>query len=220
MDSLFAEESTWATPIPPRFIRIHLGPAPIPPLFERWWQEFQVMHPGWDFMTLRDGELVPPNLLDVFKHCTSYSNQSDLLRYVALKRYGGVYIDTDVMPLKPFDDLLERSPFAGRRSSKAFEAAVIGCPAEHPAICELLERLPEHYWQHAESSLPISAAFLSSVWFGRPDVRHLPPSAFYPYNGFGAPKRDEKHQIFQARNFPPDMYAAHFSNHVWGGRPK
>jgi len=207
--------------IPRRFIRIHLGPAPIPEMFDEWWETFKQLHPGYDFMTLRDGSLIPPALQDIFNSCTSYSNQSDVLRYVALQQFGGVYVDTDVMPLRSFDDLLPLGPFAGKRSSKSFEAAVIGSPARHPAVEALLAALPKWYWANYKlTTLPVSAAFLSSIWFNRSDVQHLPSHAFYPYNGFGAPKRADKLKMFAERNFHKDAYCAHFSNHRWGGKPK
>ena len=38
--------------IPKRFIRVWLGPKPIPELFEKWWQEFKDIHPDYDFITI------------------------------------------------------------------------------------------------------------------------------------------------------------------------
>jgi hypothetical protein len=87
---------------------------------------------------------------------------------------------------------------------------------------DLLDKLPAWFNAHPDRSSVVQSAgpFLSSVWFGRADVRHLPIKTFYPYNGFGAPKRDQKLEIFRRREFPPEMLAAHFSNMKYGGKPK
>jgi mannosyltransferase OCH1-like enzyme len=218
MESLFEEENT-STFIPKRFIRVWPGQDAIPDLFERWWDAFQQLHPDYDFLTIREPDLIPPELMNIYQDCDTLAGRSDVLRYVAVCHHGGIYVDTDVMPLRPFDDLLvDPSPFAGKRSSISFESAVFGCPAQHPVIADLIKALPDWYWQHPgrAASVRTGPAFFSSVWFGRPDVRHLPASAFYPYNGFMAPKRNEKMRIFTARSFPPNMYCAHFSNHHWG----
>lgn len=213
--------------IPKRFIRIWLGPKEIPRLFEDWWQQFQVMHPDFAFITLKDidvANLVPPELEAIWLHIDTYAGRSDLLRYLALQKYGGIYVDTDIMPLRPFDELLlEGTPFAGKRSKVSFESAVIGSPAKHPAWDKLFAEFPSWYADKAgrSTSVRTGPAFLSHAWFGRSDVRHLPTHAFYPFNGFGAPKRDAKIAMFADRSsFHPEAYCAHFSNHSWGGKPK
>ena len=143
---------------------------------------------------------------------------------LALYQFGGIYVDTDVMPLRSFDAVREQGlPFLGRRSKKSFEAAVMGSPKKHPAFRACIEQFPSYYQKHRDRSNAISTgpAFFSHVMFGRPDVLHLPPKTFYPYNGFMAPKRHEKEQMFADKtNFPKQMIAAHFSCHRWGGKPK
>lgn len=47
-----------------------------------------------------------------------YAFVSDYVRLYALYREGGLYLDTDVMVLKSFDDLLSHSAFAGYEGSK------------------------------------------------------------------------------------------------------
>jgi hypothetical protein len=205
-----------------RFIRTWQGDAPIPPMFEEWWQMFHDIHPGYEFMTITDYDhlQIPPDIKDIMQYITTYSGISDVIRAVALYQYGGIYVDTDVMPLKTFEPLTELDkPFAAKRSSKSFEVAVMGSPPQHPAMKAVLDALPNHWKKYHDKSNAVSTgpAFFSSVLFGRPDVVHLPTSTFYPYNGWGAPSREEKLKIFENKeNFPPEMIAAHFSNHTWG----
>jgi len=212
--------------IPKRFIRIWIGGKnQIPEQFEIWWKEFQELHPDYEFLTLRNFDLIPlpENLKPIVNEIKTCAGVSDVARILALYHLGGIYVDTDIMPIKNFDPLLnDDRPFLAKRSSKSFETAVIGSPAHHPAFKDVLDALPDWYQKHIDkaASVQTGPAFVSSVLFGRDDIRHLPIKTFYPYNGFMAPKRDEKVKMFlDKNNFPPEMYAAHFSNHRWGGKP-
>ena len=212
--------------IPKRFIRVWIGGTkPIPELFEQWWDEFKAIHPDYEFLTLRSWDEL--ELTDTMKYIidnvSSYAGQSDVARILALQQYGGIYVDTDVKPIKSFDSLIESDdrPFLGKRSKVSFESAIMGSPKGHPAFDELVEKLPEWFELHRDRSASVQTgpAFVSSVLFGRDDIRHLPEKTFYPYNGFGAPKRDEKLKMFENNEFPEEMICAHFSNHRWGGNP-
>lgn len=209
-----------------RFIRIWIGDT-IPDLFESWWAEFQAMHPGWDFVTIRQvsdleiPEKIKPVLADIIE-TGSCAGLSDILRVLAVYQLGGVYIDTDNKPLKPFDPLMGDGVFLGKRSSVSFESAVIGCQKGHEAMGTVVKSIPEYYWSNEgrAESVRTGPAFLSSILFGRKDVSHHPARFFYPYNGFMAPKRAEKMKLFSDKeNFPSMMYSAHLSNSVYGPKP-
>lgn len=215
--------------IPKRFIRIWLGNKKIPDLFETWWGEFKSLHPKWEFITITDNNIsdyvnIPDSIRDIYNNVGSYAGRSDILRILILYEIGGIYIDTDIMPLKSFDNLTNfKSPFIALRSKKSFESAVIGAPKKHPALMFLIKVLPQWYKKngHKACSVATGPTFISNFWFGKKGIIHLPTSFFYPYNGFMAPKKEIKYKIFSDKNnFPTEMYAAHFSNHVWGGKPK
>jgi mannosyltransferase OCH1-like enzyme len=211
--------------IPKRFVRIWIGKKEIPELFEKWWEEFKVMHPSYQFITVRDYDIneIPENIRPIIKSVGTCAGVSDILRIIYLYNHGGIYVDTDVMPIRPFDSLLEKKmAFLAKRSGKSFESAVIGANPFHPGFKELIEKLPEWYYAHLQNSASVQTgpAFISSVLFGRDDILHLPSKTFYPYNGFMAPKREDKMEMFSDKSiFPKEMIAAHLSNHIWGGRP-
>lgn len=211
--------------IPKRFIRVWpagCGKSEIPPLFEEWWQMFKDIHPDYEFMTITnyDHLNIPEDIKFVMERTKTCAGISDIIRIIALHQFGGIFIDTDVMPLKSFDSLAHHNrPFLAKRSSKSFESAIMGCPTNHDAFSDLIKALPTYWKKHHKryASVQTGPAFVSSVLFGRPDVIHLPISTFYPYNGWGPPTREEKIKIFEnIENFPPEMIAAHFSNNSWG----
>ncbi len=212
---------------PKRFIRIWLGEKQMPEIFEEWWVMFKKIHPNYNFLTINDNNLyeildVPNNIKYLINKVSSYAGLSDIVRLIALYQIGGIYVDTDIKPLQSFDKLINDKPFLGLRSSKSFETAVIGSPKNHIAIKETIEKLPFWFEKNLNKSASVQTgpAFVSSVLFGREDVIHLPIKTFYPYNGFGAPKRKDKINMFENNIFPKEMIAAHFSNHRWGGKPK
>lgn len=64
---------------------------------------------------------------------------SDFFRLQVLIEYGGVYLDTDVKVLKPFDDLLELDFFCSFESDKTLCTAVIGACKENKVLKEFIQ---------------------------------------------------------------------------------
>lgn len=211
--------------IPKRFIRVWkegCGKLEIPPMFEEWWQMFQELHPTYEFITIvsYDQLNISSDMMFLLERTKTCAGISDILRIISLYQLGGIYVDTDVMPLRSFDKLTGiNTPFLAKRSSKSLETAVFGSPKHHKALFDVLEALPNHWKMHynRHASVQTGPAFVSSILFGRPDVMHLPRTTFYPYNGWGGPSKSQRLDLFKyVDNFPPEMLAAHFSNKVWG----
>ncbi|MCQ2342804.1 MAG: glycosyl transferase [Paludibacteraceae bacterium] len=61
-----------------------------------------------------------------------YAFAADYIRCYVLYHYGGIYLDSDVEVIKPFDDLLALSYFLGKeRVSGCIEAATMGAEKGH-----------------------------------------------------------------------------------------
>jgi mannosyltransferase OCH1-like enzyme len=211
--------------IPKRFIRVWLGDKPIPEIFEDWWLKFKELNKDFEFLTIRneDNILMDEQIKRIYYDVDTFAGRSDIIRILALKQYGGIYVDTDIMPIKPMNELTKfKNPFMGKRSSKSFESAVIGSPKNHFAIDYLLSCLKKYYWENEgrAASVRTGPTFISKFWYGKDFIEHLPTEYFYPYDGFMAPKRHEKEKMFlNLNNFPEEMFCAHFSNRTWGGNP-
>ena len=83
-------------------------------------------------------------------HCNEYVEQayqakrymyvSDYARLLALYNHGGLYLDTDCLVKKPFDDLLEQSAFTGIGcDNKELAAHILAFEPKHPFIKECLD---------------------------------------------------------------------------------
>lgn len=64
---------------------------------------------------------------------------SDYIRAYAVYTEGGIYLDTDVIVLKPFDDMLNNRAFVGYERPEYPFTAVFGAEAGHPLIKDMLD---------------------------------------------------------------------------------
>lgn len=196
--------------IPRTFHRIWLD-EPIPEQFEAFWDGFKQFHPGWRFVTWQSSspEALPfMRCRDVFDQAKTWAGKSDVLRYEVLNELGGVYVDTDVECLRPFDELVQ-VPFAGWEDHNMICPTVMGSPPGHPAIETLIEQLPR--WAAKRPKAPPNQQtgphFLTRMWKDRPDVRLLDPEAFYPVHW--SRKRD------LGGPYPAESFAVHHWNAGW-----
>ena len=68
-----------------------------------------------------------------------YAFVSDYARFDILYQYGGIYFDTDVEVIKPFDGILSNGPFLGMEQSKGIKPGA-GCAfyESQPVLKEIL----------------------------------------------------------------------------------
>lgn len=82
-----------------------------------------------------------------------YAFVSDYVRIQALYRYGGVYFDTDVEVLRPFEEFLEdREMVLGFESERSLITAFIAVTKEHPYIKEFMESYHERCFVKGDGS--------------------------------------------------------------------
>lgn len=157
----------------------------IPAEFETYWQAWERLHPGWELRTWRDGDLGWLTNRAQYEMAVHAAQKADVARYDILARYGGVYVDCDVEPLRSLDDLLGYRAFAGYEDAYSVCNAVIGTEAGHGAICTIVAELPASMTSHRAESVnmqsgpPFITEILRRGWDG---LMLLPPVAFYPYH--------------------------------------
>ena len=64
---------------------------------------------------------------------------ADYFRAWVLYNYGGIYLDTDVVVYKEFDDMLNTKFFIGCEDIGWLTSATFGCEEKHPIIKKILE---------------------------------------------------------------------------------
>ena len=65
---------------------------------------------------------------------------SDYIRFNALFKYGGIYLDTDMLLLKSLDNFLENDCFFGAEEKNIISCGIIGAVKEHKFIKECIQQ--------------------------------------------------------------------------------
>ena len=85
-----------------------------------------------------------------------YAFVSDYARYWILYNYGGLYFDTDVEIVRPFDHILAQGAFMGREAGtngKVAPGLGIGFEPKHPFLEEILEEYSKFRFVNVDGSL-------------------------------------------------------------------
>lgn len=139
--------------IPQLLHRIWFG-GPMPDEFVRYGHAWEMLHPAWVMTDWPAGTLPP--LPDVYHRAReiaprdSLRFRADVLRLALLWEYGGVYVDTDVEPLRPIDGLIEGvecfaswSPHRAKDGTRLLTNCVMGAVPRHPFIGACIDGLEE-----------------------------------------------------------------------------
>lgn len=199
--------------IPKVFHRIFLDEE-VPERFEAYWDGFKALHPDWEFVTWNDSsQLGWLRCRTVFDKAKTHAGRADVLRYEIMYRHGGVYVDTDVECLKPFDDLMDDDrAFAGWENERLICPTVLGSPPGHPAFDAVLNFLPD--WAPrkpgVKPNFQTGPVPFTRVWRFRHDVRLFDREVFYPVGWW------EKDRL--GGPYPPESYCVHHWCHSWAPR--
>lgn len=136
---------------------------------------------------------------------------SDVVRFYALHKYGGIYLDLDVEIISSFNGLLDNAGFIASESIGKFvpNAAIIGLEVGHPLAKDVLDF---YYGQRGDVFYTIPYILKELFKKKKYDICVLPPESFYPYNPF-----DKYRKISQLmfNDIKKDTYAIHHWNQSW-----
>lgn len=113
-------------------------------LIEQCMESWQKFLPTYEFV-LWNEDTFPmeqyPFAVEAYEK-KKYAFVSDVARLHALYEQGGIYLDTDIEVLKPFDDLLVHDAFTGFETygdrTSPLQSGVMGAKPQHPWIAVLL----------------------------------------------------------------------------------
>lgn len=207
--------------IPRTVHRIWFGPHPMPDEYKAYrekWESFGYEVTDWtenDLPVLRNRDVYDdPNIGAStgggIAELGVWVQRADVVSYELIWRYGGIYANTDIEPLRPFDDLLDGvSAFAGIEQEHFLGNAVMGCEAGHPFFDRVIEVLPGRYFSMV--GVPMNGTtgphLLTAVASERDDLTVFPAETFYPYLYSEMDREHGEH---------PDAYTAHHWGHTRG----
>ncbi len=126
--------------------RIHyvwLGGTPLPERFASFIEGWKRLHPDYEFIEWNEQtfDIASNEWVKKAIESRNYALAADVIRSWALLNYGGIYLDTDVEVLKPFDELVEKYDFfIGYETGYWCGCAVLGARKGHPLIAEAYSR--------------------------------------------------------------------------------
>lgn len=195
--------------IPRIFHRVWLGPNPIPDDFIYYGQTWADLHPNWEMWTWKYENIAPLRLEEclAWGQADGCSQQSDIIRYHAILRYGGVYLDTDFECFKNIEPLLENeSMVVAKECDKWINPAFIAAVPRHDAMIEVIKKLNKDGVDTTKSLSSTGPRLFTSVIDGLPNIKVLEPEIMYPYH-FS--------QTYKSQGPFPKAYAAHHWSASW-----
>lgn len=188
---------------------------------EGWWSTWLDLHPEFEHQTWRD-PLDPadfPISSTAWELCTSGAQLAGLVRLEVLLHHGGVYVDSDVEPLRSIDPLLDVGPVwccteDGRHLTDAVIAAEKGHDAVRFALMRALGLMTGAYRRddpmpNAQATGPLN---LTAAWRDRHDVTVLSARHFYPI-GYTEKSQLETFDVDEH----PDSFGVHHWAFSWAG---
>lgn len=219
--------------IPKLIHQIWLSAEPMPKVMADWRKRWQEFNPDWtailwtnntgSFQLKSDWQrgtyiIAPLVLHNLLTKACHLSQRSNIWRYLITYLYGGLYIDTDVEPFKPIDNLVADYPaFTVQRwlpdgVPNIYECAFFGAISKHPWIRQLVCELPI-----CNPAIPLSMGvdYFTRVTKQHAEVTVLPKELvlFQPPDNWREAKR--RAEIPKIQDVQEVSTAAAFAKHHW-----
>lgn len=132
------------------------------------------VHPDWEHLLWTDDNATDfvrthyPDILPHYSHYAQTIQRTNILRYLLLHHYGGVYLDVDITCRVPLDTLLHM-PFVtpGAHPAGINNAFILAKP-QHPFLREAISRIPSRDipWPlpYVENMLTTGCMFITNAW--------------------------------------------------------
>lgn len=208
--------STKKKAIIPKIIhQIWLGGDSIPQNYKYYLETWRQFHPDWKVKIWTEKDIFKEKFdsIDLFLSSRNYAEQADIMRYEILKKYGGLYIDTDIECYSSFEDLhykydfyTNMEPPTVNKKRVTIAAHMIASVPNHPILVSSLINIRKN-WDKAEEDFEKN---YSSSWskFAR-SVHNLGVfRTMYPYSDavFEFLQSDDKQKEYNRSIILPSGY--------------
>ena len=181
--------------IPKIIHQIWIGPKKLPHKYKGWINSWQLLNPDWEYIFWDNNRIKELEITDlrVYKESKNYGFKSDLLRYEILRKYGGLYADTDFECLQKLPEFLLNYNFV---SSVVFgwkpsiNNAIILAKPGVPLLEDLIKNIKSNKKINDMNVFDASGPFLlTRLYFNlcnneKNKVLILPSNLFYPFPSF------------------------------------
>ena len=178
----------------------------LPPHSAELTNRWRSLHPGWTYKLWTDQECldfvmaVYPEFEKIYRGFPHNIQRFDAIRYLILHTYGGVYIDLDMLPLKPLDFLEGCTDFViSKEPSAAAEIhgrdyivsnAFMASPPQHRFLPYLVQDMATHKSSYKDKNNLIldttGPFFMSRVYKRRPEGVRLLTAPYFMAHSYKA----------------------------------
>jgi mannosyltransferase OCH1-like enzyme len=179
--------------IPRIFHQIWLGNEPMPSKLSAWGKAWKSMHKNWEIWLWKrhtDKEIESNGVRFTVRHpemlerACHLSQMSNILRYELLEHFGGVYLDTDMEPIRTIESLLsDISAFAPNMHTfrdghvrLRLGCAIFGVVPGHPWARDLVAKLSTI---NPSVHGSLGSKYFAQVTGDHPEVMTFEPHVFY-----------------------------------------
>lgn len=134
----------------------------------------EALHTSWYHMLWTDDNATEfvsnnyPSILPHYKHYAQTIQRTNILRYLLLHHYGGVYLDLDVSCRVPLDDFRHLPWITPGAHPAGINNAFILTKPRHPFLNELIAKIPSRdlKWglPYVENMLSTGCMFITNAW--------------------------------------------------------
>lgn len=184
--------------IPKTFHAFWGGPE-LPDELAGYLAKWRELHPEWKFNLWTPENIPELRNQDLYDHPEVYSPKSNpwqyrsnLVRYELLHDVGGVYIDCDLEPLRPMDELVECGAFIAKEDRNYVNNAFMGSVPGSEWLVDILGGLRRRIIRKRDkrSNRQTGAHYLTEVLKRHPEVEVLPSELVYPFHWSELHNRD------------------------------
>ena len=200
---------------------IWIGPKNPPPVYYSCLESIKKHLPDWELKVWKDSDIPLLKLQNqkYYEEEPNFAGKSDIMRYELLYKFGGLYLDVDVVVAKPFDILHYTHDFyVGLHPSTCVDvlgSAILGSIPGHPILKHVIETFKDHRNRECQLArvgpIHLQEAFSDMVTkhdFNRIGV--FPATYFYPIE-----PEDRFPNINEKQFIKQETFAAHFFANNW-----
>jgi len=219
--------------IPKIIHQIWIGSKDIP--YKEYRESIKKFHPQWQYIMWDEKRLLKEKMIseELYKYILAnpfkkiykkgsgvrdpYLKISDIVRYNILKKYGGVYLDIDIICLRSLDALIKDNEmiagFEGEQRMPGLVGnSVIGCIPEHQVILNCVDevyKIPKEKFAKKEA-YKVTGPFLFTEQVAKDqDVAIFNQKVFYPISW-------ERDVCKRLKNINSSFFKDSYLIHPWG----
>jgi mannosyltransferase OCH1-like enzyme len=190
---------------------IWLGTEKLPRVVKECIKTWKKIVPDYEIIFWNEDNMPKHPYVEMALKHKRYAFASDYIRCWALYKYGGIYLDTDMFLIKPFDQILNDSFFIGKEDDITISAGIIGSKKKHPFIYSCLKEYEIKANMSSYQEEPIPKLITRLYNQTKPNITVYERDVFYPF-----PYNDSFDTIANFKSYiKPETIAVHLWNASW-----